>query len=95
MKRRTLLVSVVITAVGLLLYLEVHAQEPGYVGSSKCAQCHGAKYESYQQTWHANILRPANDQTVIGDFDSTDRSFGCGDVDYVVGGQFSQRYLAD
>jgi hypothetical protein len=72
MRRRILLIGLALAALLLLACAEAMAQEPGYVGSSKCAQCHGAKYESYQDTWHAKILRPASDDTVLGDFTSTD-----------------------
>jgi len=97
MRRQMLLIGLALAAVLLPIYSQAEAQKPGYVGASKCAQCHGAKYESYQQTWHARILRPANDETVLGDFSSTDPdlSFNRDDVAYVVGGQFSQRYLTD
>jgi hypothetical protein len=97
MKQRTLLIGLTLLAVSLLAYASAEAQEPGYVGSSKCAQCHGAKYESYQDTWHAKILRPASDETLLGDFDSTDPdlTFGRDDVFYAIGGQFSQRYLIE
>ncbi|MGD8624297.1 MAG: multiheme c-type cytochrome [Anaerolineae bacterium] len=96
MRRRILLTGLMLVALVLLAKGTAGAQEPGYVGSGKCAQCHGAKYESYQETWHANILRPASDQTVSGDFTSTDPdlTFDREEVVYVVGGQFSQRYLA-
>jgi len=43
------------------------------------------------------MLRPANRETVVGDFTSTDPdlTFSLDDVVYVVGGQFSQRYLTE
>ncbi len=95
MMRRMLPIGLVTVVLVLLAYAGAEAQQPGYVGSRKCAQCHGAKYESYQRTWHANILRPAGDETVLGDFSSTDPdlTFSRDEVEYVVGGQFSQRYL--
>jgi ssDNA-binding Zn-finger/Zn-ribbon topoisomerase 1 len=97
MRRQMVLTGFALAVALLLVYARAEAQQPGYVGSSKCAQCHGAKYESYRQTWHSRILRPATDETVLGDFDSTDPdlSFSLDDVVYVVGGQFSQRYLTD
>ena len=95
MRRRVFLFALLLLAFFLLARGRATAQAPGYVGSEKCAQCHGAKYESYQGTWHAKILRPARDDTVLGDFTSTDPdlTFSRADVGYVVGGQFSQRYL--
>jgi hypothetical protein len=97
MRRRMLLIGLMLVTLSLLTYGTVWGQAPGYVGSGKCAQCHGAKYESYRDTWHAKILRPATDETVVGDFGSTDPdlTFGRDDVVYVVGGQFSQRYLTE
>lgn len=97
MKQRKLLIGLTLLTLSLLVYAGAEAQEPGYVGSSKCAQCHGAKYESYQDTWHAKILRPADDETVLGDFSSTDPdlTFSQEDVSYAVGGQYSQRYLTE
>jgi hypothetical protein len=97
MRRQMILFGFALAVVSLLAHGTAEAQKPGYVGSSKCAQCHGAKYESYRQTWHARILRPATDETVLGDFTSTDPdlSFGRDEVAYVVGGQFSQRFLTD
>lgn len=97
MRRRVLIISALVAALVLLAGVAVTGQEPGYVGSTKCAQCHGAKYESYQDTWHAKILRPASDEAVLGDFGSVDPdlSFNRDDVAYVVGGQFSQRYLTE
>ncbi len=97
MRRRTVAVGLTLTALLLLGFTAVSAQEGGYVGSEQCAQCHGAKYESYQDTWHAKILRPVADETVLGDFGSADPglTFSLDDVVYVVGGQFSQRYLTE
>ena len=60
MRGRTLLTTWTLVAFALLAFAvaaRVEAQAPGYVGSEKCAQCHGAKYESYIQTWHARVLR--------------------------------------
>jgi hypothetical protein len=97
MTRRMLPIGLALAALVFLACATVSAQAPGYVGSAKCAQCHGAKYESYQQTWHARILRPASEENVLGDFSSADPAvtFGPEDVVYVVGGQFSQRYLTE
>ncbi|HSR33519.1 MAG TPA: multiheme c-type cytochrome [Anaerolineae bacterium] len=97
MRRRTVLIVFTLAVLLLLGYVEAQAQEPGYVGSEKCAQCHGAKYESYRDTWHARFLRPASDESVVGDFSSTDPAltFSREDVVYALGGQFSQRYLTE
>ena len=96
MIRRSLLFIAMILTLSLLA-ITVAAQGPGYVGSDICAQCHGAKYESYRQTWHAKILRAPGKDTIAGDFTSSDPdlTFSPEDVAYVVGGQFSQRYLTE
>jgi len=96
MIRRSLLFMATVLTLSLLAVI-VQAQGPGYVGSDICAQCHGAKYESFRQTWHARILREAGDDTIAGDFTSADPdlTFSPEDVAYVVGGQFSQRYLTE
>jgi hypothetical protein len=97
MRRPALLLGLVLIASLVLAYSVVMAQESGYIGSQACARCHGSKYESFQQTWHAKILRPATDETNVGDFSSTDPdlTFSEDEVVYVVGGQFSQRYLTE
>ena len=64
--------AVMLPIVVLLTYATAKAQGPEYIGSDSCALCHGAKYESSQQTWHARILRPASEETIAGDFASTD-----------------------
>lgn len=97
MKRRMFLIILTLAALWLLADIGVEAQAPDYAGSEKCAQCHGAKYESYGRTWHARILRLATDESVLGDFDDADPdlTFGRDEVVYAVGGQFSQRYLTE
>ena len=89
--------AVMLPIVVLLTYATAKAEGPVYIGSDSCALCHGAKYESSQQTWHARILRPASEETIAGDFTSTDPdlTFTVDEVAYVVGGQFSERYLTD
>jgi hypothetical protein len=97
MKRRLFLIGFTVVAFLLLAYVVAEAQAPGYAGSDQCAQCHGAKYDSYQHTWHAKVLRPATSETVLGDFSSADSdlTFDRDDIVYAVGGQFSQRYLTE
>ena len=40
----------------------------GYVGAQTCAQCHQHEYENWQGSHHARAMEPANEQTVLGDF---------------------------
>lgn len=69
----------------------------GYVGSATCARCHANTYEALTQTWHPSILRRAADEIILGDFavEDPDRIFTRDDVEWVVGGQYKQRYLTE
>ena len=68
-----------------------------YVGSATCARCHANTYATFTQTWHANMLRPAEDAIILGDFTSQDPDlvFKREDVQWVLGGQYKQRYLTE
>ena len=69
----------------------------GYVGSATCARCHANTYATFIQTWHPNILRPADDSNILGDFNrqDPDLTFEREEVKWVVGGQYKQRYLTE
>lgn len=97
MRKIAAIVGFMGAAMILLIYTTAEAQGPDYIGSDKCGQCHAAKYESFLGTWHARILRPASEETVTGDFTSSDPdlTFTVDEVAYVVGGQFSERYLTE
>jgi hypothetical protein len=71
--------------------------QSGYVGSATCARCHANTYESFMQTWHPNMLRPADEAIILGDFASQDPdlTFSRDDVSWVIGGQYKQRYLTE
>lgn len=71
--------------------------ENGYVGSATCARCHANTYESLMQTWHPNILRAVDDAIILGDFASEDPDFTFtrDEVNWVLGGQYKQRYLTE
>ncbi len=43
---------------------------PGYVGSQACAQCHRSQYEQWLSSHHFLAMQPANDRTVLGDFNN-------------------------
>ncbi len=68
-----------------------------YVGSATCARCHANTYLTLKQTWHQFILRPVEEAAPLGDFDSDspNRSFTLEDVQWVLGGQYKQRYLTE
>ena len=40
-----------------------------YVGSAACADCHADEYRRWQGSQHAVAMQPANEKTVLGDFD--------------------------
>lgn len=68
-----------------------------YVGSATCARCHANTYATFSQTWHPNMLRRADDTNVLGDFDNQDPDlvFTRDEVQWVLGGQYKQRYLTE
>jgi len=68
-----------------------------YVGSATCARCHANTYASFIDTWHPNMLRQADDTNILGDFNSQDPdlTFTRDDVQWVLGGQYKQRYLTE
>lgn len=43
--------------------------ESTYVGSANCKACHEASYAEWQKSDHFLAMQPANDSTVLGDFD--------------------------
>ncbi len=45
-------------------------QASEYVGSGTCITCHSAEYEDWIQSDHFAAMQPANDSTVLGDFDN-------------------------
>lgn len=55
---------------GLTHSVAVIAAEPsiGFVGSGLCAQCHQQEYADWQQSDHHKAMQPANQDTVLGDF---------------------------
>ena len=42
-----------------------------FVGSEACAECHTAQYTDWQGSHHELAMQVANEQTVLGNFDST------------------------
>lgn len=71
--------------------------QAGYVGSETCARCHANTNFSLKQTWHAKILLPSEEAAVLGDFVSQDPdlTFTLEDIQWVLGGQYKQRYLTN
>jgi len=46
-----------------------------FVGSTSCIQCHQDEYGDWQQSDHYKAMRPANKDTVLGDFNDVTVSF--------------------
>jgi predicted CXXCH cytochrome family protein len=69
-----------------------------YTGSQACKSCHLDRFNGWQQTRMANILRDPKEhpEAVIGDFEHPNpvRPFALGDVAYVYGSRYKQRYFA-
>jgi predicted CXXCH cytochrome family protein len=64
---------------GLLLALPLatsFADGSAYVGSDRCASCHAQQYESWLQSHHFQAMRPATEDTVVGDFSGTRFEYG-------------------
>ena len=42
---------------------------PDYVGSQTCQRCHNPEYQAWRGSHHELAMQPANERTVLGDFD--------------------------
>ena len=47
------------------------APAPTFVGTRKCMDCHKAEYDKWRDSHHDHAMAPANENTVLGDFDNT------------------------
>jgi predicted CXXCH cytochrome family protein len=47
------------------------SKESTYVGSASCKSCHESAYQDWQKSDHFLAMQPANDSTVLGDFNNT------------------------
>jgi len=45
---------------------------PEFVGSEACAECHAAQHADWLGSHHELAMQPANERTVLGDFDNAD-----------------------
>jgi predicted CXXCH cytochrome family protein len=45
--------------------------ESKYIGSTQCKSCHQSEFDEWQQSHHYIAMQPANDRTVLGDFNNT------------------------
>lgn len=70
-----------------------------YAGSKTCESCHAGYYESWKDSAHNKMIRPAvfegADQTVVADFSKPDpnRPFERKDVKWVIGHRWKQRFI--
>jgi predicted CXXCH cytochrome family protein len=68
-----------------------------FVGSAACERCHASEFKGWETTRMANVVRDphAHPEAVLGDFSAADpvRSFGLGDVAFVYGSRWKQRYF--
>lgn len=47
------------------------SKESTYVGSISCKSCHESAYQDWQESDHFLAMQPANDTTILGDFNDT------------------------
>ncbi len=107
-----LLLLVGVITVGAGFYLQ--EEDPPnlgaeYIGSERCASCHNARdaelWDVWNETIHAQTIRPANDETILGDLSDTDaltvtwpdgeeRPITADDITYVIGGNYTQQYIS-
>ncbi|MCW5558922.1 MAG: hypothetical protein KIT22_13970, partial [Verrucomicrobiae bacterium] len=66
--------------------------EAGFVGSSRCRECHADEYASWHRTYHRTMTQPATVESVIGRFDGS--VVDCGGLPYRVF-QEEGRYWAE
>ena len=70
-----------------------------YVGSQKCAACHATYYDSWKDSPHNKMIRPAiadgPNKTILADFSKPDpnRPFELKDVKWVIGHRWKQRFI--
>lgn len=47
--------------------------EPEYVGSKRCKDCHWREYDTWKSTLHSRFMQRVNEYTVIGDFERNNK----------------------
>src|SRR5688500_1585590 len=72
----TIVVFLVVSGARLLWFSSprqlMHSQQPGkndFAGDQSCKSCHTTEHTEWQQSHHFMAMQPANDSTVLGDFD--------------------------
>jgi len=76
---------IIVVASGLF-FAPAFAAAPPYTGSETCARCHEAEYAAWKTSHHYQAMRPATDETVLGDF---------GDATFEYGGVKSRFFRRD
>ncbi|MEM7283298.1 MAG: tetratricopeptide repeat protein [Pseudomonadota bacterium] len=51
-------------------------ESPVYVGGQACAECHEPEYQQWRSSHHDLAMAPANEKTVLGDFDQANHVQG-------------------
>ncbi len=79
--------------------------EADYMGSAVCSMCH-AQDDTWHMTTHAQMVKPPNESTILGDLaaddaaltftwpDGNQRALTIDDITYVLGGRYMQRYVS-
>ena len=76
-----------------------HLDQSRYIGSQKCADCHQTYYDSWKDSAHNKMIRPAiaegPNKTIVADFSkpSPFRPFELKDVKWVIGHRWKQRFI--
>ncbi len=76
-----------------------HLDQSQYIGSQKCADCHQTYYDSWKDSAHNKMIRPAiaegPNKTILADFSkpSPFRPFELKDVKWVIGHRWKQRFI--
>lgn len=99
----------VVFGAGKTLFAEPPNLGADYRGSESCSTCHNRDdhglWEAWSFTAHAWSIRPANEQSVLGDLsednspviswpDGEQRALRLADITYTIGGRYTQRYVS-
>ncbi|MBP6186110.1 MAG: hypothetical protein KA479_14300, partial [Saprospiraceae bacterium] len=52
-------------------YRATLSEKPKYIGSAECKSCHAQAYADWKLSDHFLAMQPANDSSVLGDFNNT------------------------
>lgn len=93
--RRAATAAGLLLAAGLSLAAEPLPPLEEYLGSSGCQTCHADKYAGWTRTYHSTVIQDArkNPGAILGDFSSSGLTVPREQVEYAIGGHWTQRYL--